>query len=104
MSAERTAEGGGDRTEGDSGESAATAHAGARVRHAAERLRTGGSRVRQQATGLTDTATAAVGPHPEGSARELVLEVARYGGPVLAVVGGAALGTATAVALTRRRR
>ncbi|GJF31805.1 hypothetical protein KNE206_45050 [Kitasatospora sp. NE20-6] len=74
-----------------------------RVGSAAHSVRAGGSRVKEHAAGFADTAGAAVGEHSESSAREMALEVARYGGPVLAAAGGIMLGTAVVLALTRRR-
>ncbi|WP_052391073.1 DUF3618 domain-containing protein [Streptomyces sp. NRRL B-24484] len=75
----------------------------ARAGDAAHRLRAGTSHASELAAGLADTAGAAVGRHPETSARELVLQTARYGAPVLAALGGAMLGTAAYLALSRRK-
>ncbi|MEV6206270.1 DUF3618 domain-containing protein [Kitasatospora sp. NPDC051914] len=74
-----------------------------RIDSAGHTLRASGSRMKEQASALTGTAGAAVGRHSESSARELALQTARYGGPVLAAVGGAMLGTAAVLALARRR-
>ncbi|MFD9595353.1 hypothetical protein ACFWA9_21745 [Kitasatospora sp. NPDC059973] len=86
-------------------------HGADQARHAVEEglggatdsLRAGAVRAKAGFAGFTDTAGSAVARDGEGPARDVVLQSARYAGPVLAAAGAAMLVAAAVVALSRRR-
>ncbi|GAA4836209.1 DUF3618 domain-containing protein [Kitasatospora terrestris] len=90
------------------GELAAAMDVGARVRAASEQAKANvgraADRVGRRIGSTGDRMVrAVVGRRPETSTRELVLQTARFSGPVLAGLGGVMLGAAAVLAVARRR-